>query len=232
MRFLLSCFTGKERDVESGNDYFEARYYSSAMGRFLSPDWSAKEEGSDPIPYADLENPQTLNLYSYVGNNPLARADKDSHCWPVCTALLGAGLGAVAEGMSELANGQKLNGYKIGAAAAGGALTGAITGPVGDAAEVGLLAKATVQVVASVAGGALEIKLNGGTVLSKDGAKAAAKDAAAGLVGGKVEKAAGKLAATTAAKKVIPAVTNTATYAARRAVTPSEKPKKKPANQQ
>jgi len=30
-------FTGKERDTESGNDYFDARYYSSAMGRFLSP---------------------------------------------------------------------------------------------------------------------------------------------------------------------------------------------------
>jgi len=31
-------FTGKERDSESGNDYFGARYYSSAMGRFMSPD--------------------------------------------------------------------------------------------------------------------------------------------------------------------------------------------------
>ena len=31
-------FTGKERDGESGNDYFGARYYNSAMGRFLSPD--------------------------------------------------------------------------------------------------------------------------------------------------------------------------------------------------
>ena len=34
------CFTGKERDTESGNDYFGARYYSSSMGRFMSPDWS------------------------------------------------------------------------------------------------------------------------------------------------------------------------------------------------
>jgi RHS repeat-associated protein len=69
-------FTGKERDTESGNDYFEARYYSSAMGRFMSPDWSAKEE---PVPYAKLENPQTLNLYGYVGNNPLVREDIDGH---------------------------------------------------------------------------------------------------------------------------------------------------------
>ena len=33
-------FTGKERDAESGNDYFGARYYASSMGRFLSPDWA------------------------------------------------------------------------------------------------------------------------------------------------------------------------------------------------
>jgi RHS repeat-associated protein len=70
--------TGKERDAESGNDYFEARYYSSAMGRFMSPDWSAKE---DPVPYAQLDDPQSLNLYSYVLNNPLTREDADGH-WP------------------------------------------------------------------------------------------------------------------------------------------------------
>jgi RHS repeat-associated protein len=69
-------FTGKERDAESGNDYFGARYYASAMGRFLSPDWSAKEE---PIPYAKLDNPQTLNLYAYVGNDPLSDVDADGH---------------------------------------------------------------------------------------------------------------------------------------------------------
>ena len=50
--------TGKERDSESGNDYFEARYYSSNMGRFMSPDWIATEEDDDPVPYADLDDPQ------------------------------------------------------------------------------------------------------------------------------------------------------------------------------
>jgi RHS repeat-associated protein len=69
-------FTGKERDTESGNDYFDARYYSSSMGRFMSPDWSAKEE---PVPYAKLDDPQSLNLYSYVLNNPLIRFDDDGH---------------------------------------------------------------------------------------------------------------------------------------------------------
>jgi len=69
-------FTGKERDTESGNDYFGARYYGSSMGRFMSPDWAAKAQ---PVPYAKLENPQTLNLYAYVGNNPLSRTDPTGH---------------------------------------------------------------------------------------------------------------------------------------------------------
>ncbi len=69
-------FTGKERDAESGNDYFGARYYASSMGRFMSPDWSAKVE---PVPYSKLEFPQTLNLYAYVLNNPLIHTDPDGH---------------------------------------------------------------------------------------------------------------------------------------------------------
>jgi hypothetical protein len=42
----------------------------------MSPDWSAKEE---PIPYAKLDDPQSLNLYAYVRNNPLTREDADGH---------------------------------------------------------------------------------------------------------------------------------------------------------
>jgi len=46
------------------------------MGRFMSPDWS---EDPDPVPYADVENPQTLNLYGYVTNNPLRLYDPTGH---------------------------------------------------------------------------------------------------------------------------------------------------------
>ena len=69
-------FTGKERDSESGLDYFGARYYASGMGRWTTPDWSAKAE---PVPYSKLDDPQSLNLYVYVGNNPIRRADLDGH---------------------------------------------------------------------------------------------------------------------------------------------------------
>jgi RHS repeat-associated protein len=69
-------FTQKERDTESGNDYFFARYYSSALGRFTTPDWSTKD---DPVPYAQMDDPQSLNLYAYVRNNPVIHVDLDGH---------------------------------------------------------------------------------------------------------------------------------------------------------
>lgn len=62
-------FIGKERDAESNLDEFGARYYASNMGRFMTPDWS---EDPDSVPYTNCENPQTLNLYGYVQNNPLS----------------------------------------------------------------------------------------------------------------------------------------------------------------
>ncbi len=69
-------FEGKERDTETGNDDFGARYYSNRFGRWLSADWSAV---SVPVPYANLTNPQTLNLYAMVADDPESFADLDGH---------------------------------------------------------------------------------------------------------------------------------------------------------
>jgi RHS repeat-associated protein len=74
---LTYKFTGKERDSESGNDFFGARYYTSTMGRFMTPDWATKPTA---VPYAHYGNPQSLNLYSYVNNNPTTTGDLDGHC--------------------------------------------------------------------------------------------------------------------------------------------------------
>lgn len=76
-------FTGKERDTESGLDEFGARYYASPLGRFMTPDWAAKPTA---VPYAHYGNPQSLNLYSYVNNNPTTTADPDGHC-PWCPVV-------------------------------------------------------------------------------------------------------------------------------------------------
>jgi len=74
-----SCYTNKERDTESGLDYFEARYFGSSMGRFMSPDYEDEDDGPVSIPYYNPSNPQSLNLYSYVHNNPITSADADGH---------------------------------------------------------------------------------------------------------------------------------------------------------
>jgi RHS repeat-associated protein len=60
-------FTAKERDGETGLDYFGARYFSSAGARFTSP---------DPLLNSGRPwNPQSWNRYAYTLNNPLKLVD-------------------------------------------------------------------------------------------------------------------------------------------------------------
>ena len=71
---LIAKFTGKERDAETGLDYFEARYLSSAQGRFTSTDpksgWPS--------------DPQSWNMYAYGRNNPLLYTDPDGQTYRIC----------------------------------------------------------------------------------------------------------------------------------------------------
>lgn len=66
-------FTGKERDFETGMDYFGARYVASNVGRFttIDPVYTWKE---------NLADPQRWNRYAYVRNNPLRFTDPDGRC--------------------------------------------------------------------------------------------------------------------------------------------------------
>src|SRR5271165_3214564 len=58
-------FTTYERDAESGNDYAQARYYISRLGRFSA---------LDPLS-GSTSDPQTLDRYDYVRNDPISFVD-------------------------------------------------------------------------------------------------------------------------------------------------------------
>ena len=67
-------FAGKERDTETGWDYFGARYDGSKIGRFttVDPASTIKENVLDP---------QRWNRYAYARNNPLRYVDPDGQDW-------------------------------------------------------------------------------------------------------------------------------------------------------
>ena len=61
-------FTGKERDQESGYDYFGARYYWSDYAHFITPD-----------PLSD--NDPGISSYAYCHWNPIGFVDPDGEEW-------------------------------------------------------------------------------------------------------------------------------------------------------
>ena len=93
------CCSGKERDGETGLDYFGARYMSAAQGRFTSPD----------LPFAAQrpEIPQTWNLYTYGRNNPLYFTDPTGRqeLGPMCSDGNQQCLDRVGQGTAEVLTG-------------------------------------------------------------------------------------------------------------------------------
>jgi RHS repeat-associated protein len=83
-------YIGQEYDVDTDLSYLNARYYDGGRGRFLSQDpvfWELKQ---------NLENPQSLNSYSYANGNPVVNKDPSGRCaGPLvlaCLGIIGAGL--------------------------------------------------------------------------------------------------------------------------------------------
>jgi RHS repeat-associated protein len=188
--FTTSCtqnykFQGKERDVETGNDYFGARFYSSAYGRFLSPDWSSVPA---PVPYANLTNPQTLNLYAFTSDNPESFADLDGHCYPLCTVAAGAVAGFVIGGAGEIIadklHGQPVNWQKVEGSAVKGAIAGAAIGLAGP--EAGVAATAALGAAGNVVGGVADRSIQGESAKEVLSPTSVLKDATSGAVGGAV----------------------------------------------
>ncbi len=115
---ISSPFTSKERDPETGLDYFAARYMSSAQGRFTSPDplWVNADR---------LLDPQRLNLYAYARNNPLRYNDPTGldvtigHCGgdltlTQCEAAVTNGLNKADRSHVHFVEGNGRNGYEKG----------------------------------------------------------------------------------------------------------------------
>lgn len=191
-------FTGKERDTESGLDYFGARYNSSSMGRFMSPDYSMNS--------VILELPQSWNKYGYVLNRPLYASDPDGRC-PWC---VGAVVGGIIEGGVDIASQlakthgsfSKADGFswgEVGASTAGGAVAGALAVATGGASLVssGVLDSA---IVGDLASGGVSNVLGGIVTRAFDPNKKSddvlsftevSKDAIGGFVGGGIGHLAG-----------------------------------------
>ena len=169
-------FTGKERDNESGLDYFGARYFRGAGGRFTSAD----------APFADqfAENPQSWNLYSYTRNNPLRYVDRTGDSATVAGGFIGGGV-ALYKGEDVLTG------------ALTGAISGALAGSVIDTGGASLLVLAASGAVGGAASSLLNQAASGEGIdlgeVATDAAVGAALGPAAKVGGAALRSAAGKV---------------------------------------
>ena len=179
-------FTGNERDLESGLDYFAARYYSGPQGRFTSVDPVFAWQES-------IADPQRWNRYAYALNRPLTYVDRDGE---LPTAVVGGLVGGAAGFLGSAASQFIKNDYSFnnfswrdaGAATLGGTVSGALAGGtlgLSRLAEAGYATTVVVSAGSNVVGGtvtrATDSKEAGTNVI--DG-KAITVDAIAGGVGG------------------------------------------------
>lgn len=81
-------FTSYERDAESTNDYAQARYYVNRLALFSA---------LDPLP-GSTSDPQSLNHYSYVSNDPTEQVDPSGEfpVWGPLVTLAGRWYGTSA----------------------------------------------------------------------------------------------------------------------------------------
>jgi RHS repeat-associated protein len=74
-------FTGQVSDDSTGLYFYGARYYDPYLNRWIQPDSIVPEAG----------NPQALNRYSFVANNPIKYIDPSGHCWGFASGLRNTG---------------------------------------------------------------------------------------------------------------------------------------------
>jgi RHS repeat-associated protein len=132
-------YTGQRLDG-TGLLYYHARLYDPNLGRFVSAD--SIVPGADALAMGaggtggGPANPQSLNRYSYVNNNPVKNTDPSGHCIfepleaIVCVAL-------AAEAAEVIVTAVAGSALIAGAYEAGGALAGAAPAPRYSTAEMG-----------------------------------------------------------------------------------------------
>jgi RHS repeat-associated protein len=158
-------YTGQQQPKGLGLNYYKARVYSPALGRFLQ---------TDPIGVAD-----DLNLYSYVGGNPVNGTDPSgTFVWfvPVVTGAIGAASGGAGYVIGNRLTGTPFTWKNFGIAVGVGAVAGAAAPFTGTTLVGAALTGATANVVQ---GGITAIANSSGYTPQQ-----AALDAVSGAVGG------------------------------------------------
>ncbi len=143
-------YAGYYYDNETKTYYLRSRYYNPEIQRFISEDTYRGE----------LNDPLSLNYYTYVNNNPLIYNDPDGHIpVPLITALIGGIFNSGASIIGDLVTGNDINWRKAGGAFLEGALIG---GSLGYMAPLGLGAMATTGVVSGTAGNMINQTITNG----------------------------------------------------------------------
>jgi RHS repeat-associated protein len=153
------AYTGQRLDA-TGLMYFQARYYASSLGRFISADTIVPQPG----------NPQALNRYAYTVNNPLKYNDPSGHCFIICAiggAIVGGLIGGIGSAVSQVVEdiqaGQPLS-IDVGQVAQATG-TGAVVGAVaGGTFGVGLAVGGAVAGATGITGGTAASVAGGATV--------------------------------------------------------------------